>query len=158
MNARRRASLALLAAALLPVAGASAATFAENFSGGTSQKRTVLLQTGSDGVPTLVRVSWVARCRHGVYRETTRFRTPFDEADAQHVSDAGAYHAHPGGGIIGVVAVKLWAKHSLNPATPDSESWAGTVSATVVVRKNARTIDRCRTTRPVGWTATLARG
>jgi hypothetical protein len=161
MNTRRRASLATPVAVLMLVAGGAApswATFAETFKGGTSQMRTVLVQTGADGVPTLVRVSWVARCGHGAYRETTSFRPPFDEVDADHVRDAGTYHSHPGGGIIGVMAVKLSATHHLDPRLPDAESWTGTVSATVVVRKHARTIDRCHTTRAVGWTATLARG
>ncbi len=126
------------------------------YRGETSQDRTVTVTTGSDGLVDRVRIDWVATCR----RERFRYRTrtvdtpPFDAVSPTRVRDEYVYVERSRGGVRARVAATLSARRSGSGAR---RRWSGTFSARVVVRRDGRRVDACRTTRPVRWNAALVR-
>jgi hypothetical protein len=146
---------AAAATAALLLAAPSAAG-AATFEGRTTQDRPVTVETGPDGLVTLVRVSWRAACdRKGArFTERTDFGQPLAESTIDAVRDAGRYTLRRKGGWRFRISVAMTGRRTLaDAADPASELWGGTISASVVVRRRGRVYDRCRM-RPKAWTTT----
>lgn len=154
MTAMRLLLPAVASAALL-LAGPAAAG-AATFKGRTSQNRAVTVQTAPDGLITLVRLAWRAGCaRKGArFTERTDFGPPLAESTLDTVRDAGRYTLRRKGGWRFRVTASMTGQRTLRDAADaTTEQWTGTLSASVVVRRNGRVVDRCKV-RSKTWTAT----
>ena len=161
----RRLRLAGLVPAL--IAGALAAPAAaqeppdepverRTYRGETSQDRPVAVRTDTDGLVERVRISWAATaCRRGRYYRTTTVDTrPFDRVTPTRLRDEYDYVERSAGGIRATVTATLVARLEGSGAR---ERWTGTFRTRVVVRRDGRRVDTCRTRRAVRWTARLVR-
>lgn len=113
------------------------------------------VRTGADGLVTLVRLPWRAGCNRprARFTERTDFRRPLKQSTLDVVADDGAYTLRRRGGWRFRVRVTMAGRRSLtDPADPSTEQWAGTLSASVVVRRKGRVFDRCKLA-PTTWTA-----
>ena len=144
---------AALAAALVAPSNAAAV---KDFRGKTPQNRTITLRIGDNNLLQTLRINWITRrCAQSGsrFQNITRLRPPLDESTPDAWRDAGAYTVREGR-IRSRVRIAMSGTRSFDPANPGAEAWNGTVRATVVVRRGARIIDRCRL-RQMTWTATL---
>ena len=115
------------------------------------------VRTGSDGVPTLLRIPWKAACKRDGGRATfetrTDFRAPLDKTTVDEIADSGSYRLRDRGGFRHTVTITLAGRRTLtDPANPATERWSGTVSAVVKVRRRGRWFDTC-TLRETRWSA-----
>ena len=156
MRHRTVLSTAVVVVAALAVPSQAAAV--KNFRGKTQQNRTVTLRIGDDQRLDTLRVNWITRrcaLSGSRFQHITRFRRPFDQTSTDDFRDAGAFRVvEDGGRIRSRVAITLAGARTFDPANPATESWSGTLSARVVVRRRGRVIDRCRL-RQITWNATL---
>ena len=156
------ALLAALAAGALTTPAAAQETPEEpveprTYRGETQQDRRVVLRTGTDGLVRRVRVDWVAtRCRRERFRYASQTvdTPPFDAVSETRLRDEYDYVERSRGGVRATVTVTLAARRE---GTADREHWSGTFRARVVVRRDGRRVDTCRTARTVRFTARLVR-
>lgn len=155
MRHRTVLSSAVLVAAL---AVPSEAAAVKTFRGKTQQNRTVTVTIGDDQRLDTLRVNWITRrcaLSGSRFQHITRFRRPYDRSSTDDFGDAGTFRVvEDGGRIRSRVAITLSGSRTFDPANPATESWSGTLSARVVVRRRGRVIDRCRL-RQITWNATL---
>jgi hypothetical protein len=150
MRAALVITLCVAAVGLLP-APASAKTL----TGTTDQQQAVTVRTGAGGVPSFVRVAWVAvGCKPDGAKVTDRaeFKPPFDKATDDVVRAVGTYEQARPGGFEYRATLELAGRRSLvNPANPASEQWTGTLGAAVKVTLRGRVYDTCAVR--TAWTA-----
>jgi hypothetical protein len=124
------------------------------YRGETQQNRPAALRTGTDGLVRRVRIAWVAtRCRRERFRyaSETVDTPPFDAVSATRLRDSYDYVERSRGGIRATVTATVVARRTGRGA---AERWSGTFRAEVVVRRDGRRIDACRT-RALRWNAAL---
>lgn len=146
---------ATLAVAL---AAPSPAAAVKQFEGRSSQGRAVKLTIGDDNLLQRFEANWITRnCRQrgSRFQNITAFKPPFDEATPDIFNDAGSLTVRDSGRIRSRVSITISGRRTFDPANPAAESWAGTLKASVVVRRGRRVIDRC-TRSQITWTAALA--
>lgn len=155
---RLRAALPLALAALVTVAALPSTAAAEKiFRGKTQQDRRVTLRVGDDDLLDRLRINWyTARCRQSGarFRHFTSTRRPYDESNIDAFRDVFSFTVRDDGGIRSRVRLVLTGTRVTDQA---AEAWNGTLSASVVVRRRGRVIDRCRL-RQIGWRARLVGG
>jgi hypothetical protein len=149
----------LLAAATVSVGLAvpAEAMAVKNFRGKTEQQRTVSLQIADDNLLNTLRINWITRncTQNGSrFQNITRFRRDYDESTPDRFRDTGAYTVRDDGGIRSRVSITLAGDRTTDPADPAAETWKGTFSARVTVRRRGKVIDRCRL-RAIDWSATI---
>ena len=147
--------LIVTAAVAVGLIAPSQAAAVKNFSGKTSQNRTIKLTVGDDNLLQTLNVNWITRrCRKSSarFQHRTVFRPPFDNSTPDAFDDAGAFTDRDQGGIRSRVSITLTGRRTFDPANPAAEKWDGTLKANVVVRRRGRVIDRC-VLRQITWTA-----
>ena len=155
---RNRISLLVTAATLSVVLVApSNAAAVKRFVGETQQGRAVNLTVGDDNLLQQFKINWITRsCRQprSRFQNITAFRPPFDESTPDLFNDAGSFTVRDSGRIRSRVSITISGRRTFDPANPGAESWAGTMKASVVVRRGRKVIDRC-TRREITWNAAL---
>ena len=148
-----------VAASLLVVPLVPGPAVAQHHRGTTKEQRRGSVRTADTGVPTLVRITWKARCRRpgATFTDRTDFRTPLDQATADAVQDTGPYTVRDGAWRYRISAGLTGGRSLTDPANPATEQRAGTVKATIVVRRNGRRVDTC-TLRTTSWVARVVAG
>ena len=155
-----RRSSAVLGAGLVAAALAvpSDAAAVKRFEGKTQQGRTVKLTIGDDGLLQSARINWVTKAcslSGSRFQHLTGFRPPFDSTTADAFTDAGSFTEPDKGGFRSRVTVTFSGSRAVDPANPAAETWSGTFSAKVVVRKRGKVVDRC-TRKSITWSASPA--
>jgi hypothetical protein len=147
------------AVAVAALAAPSEAAAVKDFTGQTQQHRVVDLRIGDDNLLHTARINWITRnCSQSGsrFQNMTRFRKPYDESTPESFRHVGTETVTDDEGRIrSRVRVTFTGRHFLDPANPAAEKWVGTISASVVVRRRGRVIDRCRL-RSTTWKAGLA--
>jgi hypothetical protein len=136
-----RSTLTLTAAAAA-LALAPTAAEAKVFVGKTSQQKKASLHTGADGIPTIVRLPWVAtNCRKAdmQFSDATEFRPDAGDATVDTVKDGGTYRLKGKRGLRHTVTTVLDGKRT-------GEAWSGTLKTNAIVRRDGKKIDTCNTT------------
>ena len=148
----------LCCAGVLALAAPADAVAVKSFRGKTQQDRTVSFRVGDDNLLDTLRINWITRrCASSGsrFQHMTSFRRPYDESTPDAFRDAGSFRVvEDGGRIRSRVTMTLTGRRAFDPANPAAESWSGTLSARVVVRRRGRVIDRCRL-RAITWNAAL---
>ena len=124
-------------AALLVLAPAAEAA---ELRGKTSQGRDVRLQTDKRGRPVEGGIKWLARCQKVArYPEDTGFRRPFDLRSRTELRDEGNYT------FLTKDGYRMRAHTWIRGRRTGPRRWEGRFGLSLVVRRNGRTVDRCKT-------------
>ena len=137
--------IALAALSMLMFVAAAAGAEAKVFRGKTDQGRPASVVIGSDGLLRAARVNWRSRCKQGGrLRDKTIFLRPHDQSSPDAFLDEGTYRRSDGNGY------RLRFTGSIRAARSSGargERWRGTFRMKVLVTRNGRYVDTCRTGR-----------
>ncbi len=139
----RRAVIALATLALLLPAGT--AHGAASFRGVTEQSRPITFPVDELGRAQAVVVQWRARCRGGtrLTPQETTFAPPEGGGTAGAFAGVGTYRFPEAGGRIALARLRIGGRMAGDRTRPETQTWTGTLRATVRVRRHTRIVDRC---------------
>ena len=137
--------IALATLSMLMFAAAAASAEAKVFRGKTNQGRAASVVIGSDGLLRKASVNWRSRCKQGGrLRDKTYFLRPIDQSTPDAFLDEGTYRRKDGNGY------RLRFSGSIRAARiadAGGERWRGTFRMKILVTRNGRYVDTCRTGR-----------
>ena len=137
--------IALVALSMLMFVAAATAAEAKVFRGKTNQGRPASVVIGSDGLLRQARVNWRSRCAQGGrLRDKTGFSRPHDQSTPDAFFDEGTYRRADGNGYRLRFTTSIRATRI---ADARGERWRGTFRMKVLVTRNGRYVDTCRTGR-----------
>lgn len=146
MRTKLIAGVCGVAVGLLLVPPAEAA----RWRGKTKQGRLAVVHTGADGVVSMVRIKYRARCSDGdVLTAGVMFLPPLDQSATNAFQDAGVFRFRIPGGE------RARATTSVQGGLRRSGRWTGSFRIRARVTKRGRFVATCRTGR-VGWKASPA--
>jgi hypothetical protein len=137
--------IALAALSMLMFVAAAASADAKVFRGKTSQGRAASVVIGSDGLLRSARVNWRSRCSQGGrLRDKTGFSRPHDQSSPDAFLDEGTYRRNDDNGYRLRFTTSI---RGTRIADERGERWRGTFRMKVLVSRNGRYVDTCRTGR-----------
>ena len=137
--------IALAALSMLMFAAAATAAEAKVFRGKTSQGRPASAVIGSDGLLRAARVNWRSRCTQGGrLRDKTIFTRPHDRSTPDAFLDEGTYRRKDDNGYRLRFTSSIRATRI---ADARGDGWRGSFRIKVLVTRNGRYVDTCRSGR-----------
>ena len=137
--------IALATLSMLMFVAAAASAEAKVFRGKTNQGRAASVVIGSDGLLRAARVNWRSRCSQGGrLRDKTGFSRPHDQSSPDAFFDEGTYRRNDGNGYRLRFTTSI---RAIRTTGDRGERWRGSFRMKVLVTRNGRYVDTCRTGR-----------